>query len=103
MEKLCTASVNVNWEGLPSVRKVGLNQEILTKYKGFIKDLRAVTYELEVKTVGDEGRVFIRVDLEESDIDLIHKDLSSISLLLSRHKMDPDITFDDTYAKIELR
>lgn len=103
LEKLCEASINVNWENLPTVRKVGIDQDIINRHRPLIRDIKESAFELEVKIVGDEGRVFIRIDMEESDIDVVHNDLLSISILLSRHKIDPDIFFSGNYAKIELR
>jgi hypothetical protein len=103
LENLCKASILVNWEGLPTVRKVGIDQEIVRKYKNFLSDVKASAFELEVKLYGFEGQVFLRVDLEESDIDLIHNDLLSLSALFKKHKIDPDILFRNTYLKIELK
>ena len=53
--------------------------------------------------IGDSGKVFIRVDLDDSDIESISDGLSSLKSLLMKYKMDPDIMFDGTYLKIELK
>lgn len=102
--KLCEAALKVNWNSLPTVRKVGIDEELLKKYKHLIKDIKESVFELETKVVGnDEGRVFIRVDLDESSIEDIHNSLSSISVILRKYKLDPDVTFSHTYLKIELK
>jgi hypothetical protein len=31
--KLCQASLSVNWNSLPTVRKVGIDEEVLKKYR----------------------------------------------------------------------
>ncbi len=102
LESLCKASLLINWEGLPTLRKVGIDQEIVKKYRKFLDDVKLAAFELDVKLFGYEGKVSLRVDLEETDIDTIHSDLLSISELFKKHKMDPNITFRDTYLKIEL-
>ena len=100
---LCEASIKVNWNSLPTIRKVGINQEIIQKHKGLIADVKSTVFELEVKMIGDSGKVFIRVDLDDSDIESISDGLSSLKSLLMKYKMDPDIMFDGTYLKIELK
>jgi len=100
---LCEASIKVNWNSLPTIRKVGINQEIIQKHKGLIADVKSTVFELEVKMIGDSGKVFIRVDLDDSDIESISDGLSSLKSLLMKYKMDPDIIFDGTYLKIELK
>lgn len=103
LENLCKASLSVNWEGLPTTRKVGIDQEIVKKYRGFLNEVKASAFGCEVKLYGFEGDVFLRVDLEETDIDMIHNDLVSLSVLFKKFKMDPDILFKNTYLKIELK
>jgi hypothetical protein len=103
LEKVCKASLSVNWENLPTARKVGINQEIVNKYKSFLREVKESAFGLEVKLFGYDGQVFIRINLDESDVDLIHNDLVSFSILFKKYKMNPDITFMDTYLKIELR
>ncbi len=103
LENLCKASISVNWEGLPTVRKVGIDQEVVKKYRAFLNEVKASAFGCEVKLYGFEGQVFLRVDLEETDIDMIHNDLLSFSVLFKKFKMDPDILFKNTYLKIELK
>jgi uncharacterized protein YqkB len=101
--KLCQATLRVNWNSLPTVRKVGIDEELLKKYKHLIKDIKESIFDSETKVVGNEGVVFIRIDLEDSSIDEIHNTLSSMSVILRKHKLDPDLTFSNTYLKIELK
>jgi len=103
LENLCKASLSVNWESLPTVRKVGIDQEIVKKYRNFLNEVKASAFALDMKLYGYEGEVFLRVDLDETDIDLIHNDLVSLSVLLKKYKMDPNIRFSGTYLKIELK
>jgi hypothetical protein len=100
---LCEASIKVNWNSLPTTRKVGIDQEIVNKHKGLINDIKSSVFELEVKVIGDSGKVFVRVDLDDSDIESISDGLSSVKSLLMKYKMDPDVLFDGTYLKIELK
>jgi len=103
LENLCKASLSVKWERLPTVRKVGIDQEVLRKHRAFLNEIKDAAFELEVKLYGYEGQVFLRVNMDETNIDLIHNDLTSLSVLFRKYKMNPDITFKDVYLKIELR
>lgn len=100
---LAEASVKVNWDSLPTERKVGFDQEILSKYKGLINDIKSGSFSVETKIIGNDGRVFIRVDLDETDVESIHDCLIMVSNILKKYKLDPDVTFQGTYLKIELR
>jgi len=103
LKRLAEASIKVDWNSLPTVRKTGLDNEILSKHKNFINDIKQAVFELDTKIVGIEGRVFVKIELEDVDIDSISDGLISIEGLLRKHKMDPDFTFEETNLKIELR
>jgi len=103
LERLAKACLKVNWEGLPTVKKVGFDEEILRKYQGFISAFKKSAFNLQMKMVSEYGSAYIKIDLDDPDIDIVHKDLLDISLLMSKFKMDPDIFFDEQYIKIELR
>ena len=103
LKKLAEASVKVNWNSLPTIRKIGVNDEILSKYKKLISDVKQGVFSLETKVVGYEDRVFIKMDLEGIDIESINEGLISIQELLTKYRVDPDITFDESSIKIELR
>jgi len=101
--KLCEASLKVNWESLPVNRKIGLNQELVSKHKPLIDDIKKCAFGLEVKTIGYEDRIYIRIDLEDSDIESIYDTLTQVEFLLKKHKVSDDIIIIDTYIKIELK
>ena len=102
LEKLCKASLEVNWEGLPVTRKVGVNQELVRKHKKLIDDVKSAVWELETKMVGFDDKIYIRVDLEDGDIGSIYDCLDNLQNLLTRHKVDTQVLIVDTYLKIEL-
>jgi hypothetical protein len=101
--KVAEASVKVDWSSLPTVRKVGVNDEIIRKHKNLITELKKSAFALEVKVIGFEGRVYVRVDLDETDIDTIYDTLTVVQNILSKHKVEPEVTFSETYIKIELK
>jgi hypothetical protein len=101
--KVAEASVKVDWSSLPTVRKVGVNDEIIRKHKNLITELKKSAFALEVKVIGFEGRVYVRVDLDEIDIDAIYDSLTDVHTILSKHKVEPEVTFSETYIKIELK
>lgn len=102
--KLCEASIEVDWEGLKVVRKVGLNQELIKKYKSLIDDVKKGYFGLEVKTVGYDDNIYIRVDLEQGDIESAYETLTNLQFLLKKHKVqDDNVLILDSYIKIELK
>ena len=102
--KLAEASLKVNWSELPTVRKVGLNEEVLRKHKPLINDIKKYAFGLEVKTVGYQDKIFIKIDTDTADVKTIFDTLSQVKGLMYKHKNpDPYVTFDDAFIKIELR
>lgn len=104
LEKICKSAIKVDWESLPTVRKIGIDPDIVARHKKLLDDIKGSAFELEVKLYGRDGRVYLKIDMDETDIDTIHNDLVAISGCFRKHKMsDPDITFSDTNIKIELK
>lgn len=104
LTKLCKASLKVDWESLPVVRKVGLNQEIITKYKSLIDEIKKSPFELEVKMVGLDDFIFIRIDLEGGSIEGTYNTLTMIQFLLKKYKVSDDsVIIVDSYIKIQLK
>jgi hypothetical protein len=103
LEKLAKACIKVDWESLPTVKKVGFDEATMRKYRTFISDFKSTVFNLETKMVNEYGTAFIRIDVDDPDPNIIHQDLKSIESLLNKHNMDPDIKFDDNYIKIELK
>lgn len=103
LTKLCEASVKVNWDSLPTVRKVGLNQELVKKHKKLIDEIKKTAFGLEVKMVGFEDSIYIRIDLDDADIETAYESLLNIESILNKHKLPDDLYIFDTYLKIQLR
>jgi hypothetical protein len=104
LEKLAKASLKVNWAQLPAVRKVGLNEELLRKHKPLIEIIKKSVFGLDVKVVGYQDKVFIKIDLDLTDVKTIFDTLSQVQGLLYKHKFaDPYVVFDETNIKIELK
>lgn len=102
LERLCKATLNVNWNDLPITRKIGVNQELVRKHKKLIDDVKSSVWQLETKMVGFDDKIYIRIDLEDGDISGIYDCLDALQSLLSRHKVDTEVVIVDTYLKIEL-
>ena len=104
LEKLAKASLKVNWSQLPSVRKVGINEELLRKHKTLIDTVKKSIFGLDVKVVGVQDKVFIKIDLDLADVKTIFDTLSQVQGLLYKHRTaDPYVVFDETTIKIELK
>lgn len=102
--KLCEASVKVDWESLPVARKVGLNQELINKYKSFISEIKSTSFEIEVKMVGLDGGIYVRVDLVDGEIESVYETFIKLQHLLKKYKIkDDDVIVVDSYIKIELK
>lgn len=103
LERLCKASVIVNWESLPTVRKVGISDEIKRKYKTLIKDLQSYPFSVGVKLTGeDNGNAAIICNLEDGLISNTYNTLEMLQYLLKKHKIDQTANFDGEYIKIYL-
>ena len=102
--KLAEASLKVNWSNLPTVRKAGLNEELLRKHRPLINDIKKYVFELDVKTIGSQDKIFIKIDTDTADVKVIFDTLSQVQGLMYKHKnVDPYVMFDDAFIKIELR
>ena len=95
----------IDWNSLPIRRKAGVNADIVSRNKNVIKEVKDTIYGLPVKVVGDEisDRVYIRVDLDDSDIDSIYDNLILLQNICNKHKIDTQATLIDTFVKIELK
>ena len=104
LDKIAKASVNVKWSKLPTIRKVGINSEIIRKYKNLIQQIKRYAFDLDVKVVGYDGKVFIEFDSLGCDIKTIGNTLKYINNILSRYNIiDPYVEFEETYIKIEIK
>jgi len=102
LDRLAKACLKVNWESLPTIRKVGFDEEIIRKHRRFINEFKSSVFSLETKLVSEHGVAFIRMELDDPDINIVHNDILNISILLNKHRMDPDIYFEDQFIKIKL-
>ncbi len=103
LERLAKASVKVNWSSLPIRRKVGYNQELFSKHKNLITEIKKNVFGIDVKVVGKDDRIFISLDLDEPDMGEIYDALIRVQALLNKYKITDDCIFSETYIKIELK
>jgi len=103
LKKLAEASVKVNWNDLPVKRKVGYNEELFAKHKELINEIKKNVFGIDVKVVGKDDKIFISLDLEESDMGEIYDALIRVQTIIAKHKITDDCFFEETYLKIELR
>ena len=102
LDKLAKACVKVDWENLVIKRNIGFDNAVLKKYQPFLQDMRAATIACSNKLIGEKDCIYYRIEFDEP-MQEIHHDLMTISVLMNKHKMDPDIVFEDEYLKIELK
>lgn len=103
LAKLCEASTKVDWDSLPAIRKVGLNQELVKKHKKLIDDIKKTAFGLEVKMMGFEDSIYISIDMDDSDIVTAYESLLFVQTLLNKHRVNDDVIIHDTYLKIQLK
>jgi len=103
LDRLAKASLKVDWNSLPVVRKAGINSEVLRKHKNVIDEVKKTVYGLPTKVVGMDDKVYIRVDLDDSDIESIYDNLILLQNVCNKHKIDSQVTLIDTFVKIELK
>jgi transcriptional regulator with XRE-family HTH domain len=103
LKKLAEASVKVNWNNLPVKRKVGYNEELFAKHKDLINEIKKNVFGIDIKVVGKDDKIFISLDLEESDMSEIYDSLIRVQTIIAKHKITDDCFFEETYLKIELR
>ena len=104
LKSLAKASIKVNWNSLPTVRKIGLDDDVIRRHGKLINDLKQSPFDLDIKVVGEEGGgVSIQCDMEDSDIESAFRSLTDLQVILNRHKINQDVFFDGYYIKIELK
>ena len=104
LEKLCKASIKVDWASLLVTRKIGMNEELVRKHRPLIDKVKSAVFEADVKVVGIQDRIYIKADLDMIDSVAVYNTLSELQTLLYQHKInDPYVWFDDTSIKIELK
>jgi hypothetical protein len=103
LKRLAEAAVKVDWNSLPIKRKVGYNQELFTKHKSLINEIKKNVFGIDVKVIGKDDRIFISLDLDEPDMGEIYDALIRVQTLLNKYKIVDDCTFSETYIKIELK
>jgi len=101
--KLAEASVKVDWGNLPIKRKVGYNEELFAKHKNMISEIKKNVFGIDVKVVGKDDRIFVSLDLEETDMSEIYDSLIRVQTILNKYKIEDLGIFDETYFKIELK
>jgi len=102
LEKLAKASVKVNWEGLPTAKKIGFDEDILVKYGSFLDDFNSCPFNMGTKMMSDHGSSFIRIEMDEPDFKLVQDDLLNMADIFSKNNMDPNLYFEDEFIRIEL-
>ena len=103
LQLLAEASSKINWDALPTVRRVGMDQEVIRRYSPIVKEIRKSSFICDVKVTGSPAGIFITCDLEFGSINGIHSTLSKLSALLAKHNIDKSVVFDDTLIKIQLK
>ena len=104
---LCKASVNVNWDSLPTVRPVqdrAAMKEMISRVKSsnkeFVDSLKGVNLDKTIST--DYGNVYVNFDLDNESLDNIIESLTELRKVMRLHKKPASCLFDETYLQIFL-
>jgi hypothetical protein len=76
---------------------------VYRKWSGMLKDLKnLVLYNIDtIKSL--EGKVVYTLEINDDYINHVHSDILQIQRIFSKYKYNPDITFDKSYIKIEIK
>ena len=102
LERLAKACVAANWSKLTVKRKVGFDDDIMRKYHRLVKAFKRMIFYNDDSIKGQDGRLIITIDVNDSDVNHLYRDMSQLQELLASHKLDPDITFKEDSIKIIL-
>jgi hypothetical protein len=103
LTRLAEAASKVDWSSLPSVRKAGVDKDILKKYSDLISAVRDIDHGVEIKiSSGKRGGAFIKLNFDYCGIDDIYKTLKELSAILDKHKVYGMPEFDSHGIKVEL-
>jgi hypothetical protein len=124
LERLCAASVKIDWSALPTKRSLDeiasfrkLEKEAREKHKDLLEEFKGAAPFLERVVSIEGGKTYVCFDLEGSDIATIHETLEAILSVMKTTKNRPDIAksaehnwsagncyveFDETYLKIRI-
>jgi len=102
LEKLAKASVQVDWDSLPTTRKIGIDEETIRKYGKLINDIKETPFQIDIKIASDRSTTFIQCDMEEGCVDDTYEALTMLQFLLNKHKVSQKVYFDGEYIKIDL-
>lgn len=103
LEQLAKASVEIDWNSLPTERKCGIDEYTLRKYGNFISELKSAPFSLEIKIVNSfYGGTSIQCDLEYGFIDETYESLVMLQELLVKYKIPQSVRFDGEFIKIDL-
>jgi hypothetical protein len=102
LERLAKASVAADWSKLTVKRKIGIDDSLRGKYGKLIADFKKMIFYNVDSIKGADGKVVIDLEINDSDINHLYRDLAQMQELFSSHRLDPDIKFYDEHIKIEL-
>ena len=102
LERLAKACVAADWSKLTVKRKIGIDDSLRGKYGKLIADFKKMIFYNVDSIKGADGKVVIDLEINDSDINHLYRDLAQMQELFSSHRLDPDIKFYDEHIKIEL-
>jgi hypothetical protein len=103
LQKLADACLNVKWESLPTVRKIGVDEDVQKAFGTFLRDVKESIIYCSTKVVKERRDSYLKVDIDGSQFDYVKADIYSLSYLMGRHKLNNlDIYIDDSSLMIEL-
>lgn len=102
LEQLAKACVEVDWDSLEIKRKIGFDEEIARKYNRLINSFKRSYFYNNDSIKGEDGLLVLDIEVSDPDMDHFYKDLLNLQKILTLHKLDPDIEFDEDHIKIVL-
>ena len=103
LKRLAEASIKVNWESLPSERKVGLSEELMFQFGDLIKDYKRINFNC-VTTLSEgfyKDSIQLSLEVSENYLEVL-EDLYDIEKLTNKHMAPTIVAYEDYYILIDI-
>lgn len=95
LKTLCEACICVDWQGLNTYRKVGINRELIDKHYDMLCEFKTLTFFSTVKLKAFEDRIFVQVRVVTSSFIENYEDFNELNKLFNKWNLNPYIYLSD--------
>lgn len=103
LENLAKACIKCNWDSLVIKRRIDYDEELNRKHGAMIRELKKLVLYNEDEMKGRDGKLFYTIDINDDNVSHVHSDILQVQRVFTKFKFNPDITFDKSLIKIEIK